>query len=90
MIDRRNRQFMHRSKSMYLPMPIRRLGPNSATTDGQTGGLTRRSPLVVEPRMDDESLEQRQRVIVWCLMALLWALFLMAGIILWQRAAWGS
>lgn len=88
MIDRRTRQFMHRSKSMHLAMPIRtRLEQNSATTGGQTGRLARRSQFVVQHRTNDESLEQRQRVIVWCLMALLWILFFLAGIILWERAS---
>ena len=40
MIDRRNRQFMHRSKSMHLVMPIRtRLEQNSATTVARQAGL---------------------------------------------------
>ena len=87
MIDRRNRQFKHRSKSMYLAMPMKTMPERNWTGTGrQTRRLARRSQFATETRTDDESLEQRQRVIVWGLMALLWALFLMAGIILWIRA----
>ena len=88
MIEKRNRQFRHRSKPVYLAMPMKTvLEQCSRSAGGQTGGLALRSKFAsVETRTDAESIEQRQRVIVWPLIALLWILFLIAGIILWTRA----
>ena len=88
MIGRGNREFTHRAKSIYLAMPTSTtLGQNSTSTGNHSGGLARRSQFAAaETRTDAESLEQRQRVIVWPLIALLWILFLIAGIILWTRA----
>ena len=86
MIERRNREFTHHAKSIYLAMPTNTtLDQNS--TSNHSGGLARRSQFAAaETRTDAEPLEQRQRVIVWPLIALLWILFLIAGIILWIRA----
>jgi hypothetical protein len=87
MIERRNRQFTHHAKS-YLAMPTNTtLDQNSTSTGNHSGGLARRSQFAAaETRTDVEPLEQRQTVIVWPLIALLWILFLIAGIILWIRA----
>ena len=92
MIERRNRQVKHGSKSMYLAMPVKTMPERNWTSAGrQTGGLARRSQFgIAKTRPNAESLEQRQRVVVWWLMALLWLLFLLAGIILWNKALWGS
>ena len=92
MIERRNRQFTHHAKSIYLAMPTNTtLDQNSTSTGNHSGGLARRSQFAAaETRTDAESLEQRQRVIVWWLIALLWVLFFLAGIILWQRLSSGS
>ena len=86
MIERRNREFVHRAKSISLAMPTSTtLGQNSTSTGNQTGRLAREFASVAT-RPNAESLEQRQRVIVWPLIALLWILFVIAGIILWIRA----
>jgi len=92
MIERRNRQFTHHAKSIYLAMPTNTtLDQNSTSTGNQTGRLAREFKFAAtETRADAESLEQRQRVIVWWLIALLWILFFLAGIILWQRLSSGS
>ena len=88
MIERRNREFTHHAKSIYLAMPTNTtLDQNSTSTGNHSGGLARRSQFAAaKTRTDAEPLEQRQRVIVWPLIALLWILFLIAGIILWIRA----
>jgi hypothetical protein len=88
MIERRSREFKHSSKSIYLAMPMNTtLDQNSTSTGNHSGGLARRSQFAAaEIRTDAEPLEQRQRVIVLPLIALLWILFLIAGIILWIRA----
>ncbi len=86
MIESRNRQFAHGSKPMYLAMPTKTmLEQSSRSASGETDRLAGRSQFATETRTDDESLEQQERVIVWCLMALLWILFLIAGIILWDK-----
>jgi hypothetical protein len=90
MTERNNRQFTHPSKPMYLAMPMKTmLEQSSRSAGGETGRLARRSQFATETRTDGESLEQRQRVIVWCLMALLWILVLIAGIILWDKTSLG-
>ena len=88
MIERRSRQFKHSAKSIYLAMPTNTtLDQNSTSTGNHSGGLARRSQFAAaEIRTDTEPLEQRQRVIVLPLIALLWILFLIAGTILWIRA----
>ena len=88
MIERRSREFAHRAKSIYLAMPTSTtLGQNSTSTGNQTGRLAGEPRFAaVATLTKSESLEQRQRVIVWPLIALLWILFLIAGIILWLRA----
>ena len=92
MIERRSRQLTHRAKSIYLAMPTNTtLDPNSTSIGYQRGGLARRSQFAAaETRTNSETLEQRQRVIVWWLIALLWILFFVAGIILWDKASLGS
>jgi hypothetical protein len=92
MIERRNRQFTQHAKSIYLAMPTNTtLDQNSTSIGNQTGRLAREFKFAAaETRTDPESLEQRQRVIVWGLIALLWILFVLAGIILWQRLSSGS
>ena len=91
MIERRNRQVKHGSKSMYLAIPVKTMPERNWTSAGrQTRGLARRSHGVAQTRPNAESLEQQQRAVVWWLMALLWLLFLLAGIILWNKAFWGS
>jgi hypothetical protein len=92
MIERRNRQFTRRSKPLSLAMPMNtRLEQTSRSAGVQTGRLARRSQFAAaETRTDVESLEQRQRVIVFGLTILLWILFFVAGIILWERASSGS
>jgi len=88
MIERRSREFQHSAKSIYLAMPTNTtLDQNSTSTGNHSGGLARRSQFAAaETRTDVEPLEQRQRVIVWPLIVLLWILVLIAGIILWIRA----
>ena len=88
MIERRSREFKHSAKSIYLAMPVNTtLDQNPTSTGNHSGGLARRSQFAAaETRTDPEPLEQRQRVIVWPFIALLWILFLLAGIILWIRA----
>ena len=91
MIERRNRQFTRRSRPLSLAMPVNtRLEQTSGSAGAQTGLLARRSQVAAaETRTDVKSLEQRQRVTVFCLMVLLWILFFVAGIILWERASSG-
>ena len=88
MIEGRSREFKHSSKSIYLSMPMNTtLDQHSTSTGNHSGGLARRSQFAAaEIRTDAEPLEHRQRVIVLPLIALLWILFLIAGIILWIRA----
>jgi len=88
MIERRSREFQHSAKSIYLAMPTNTtLDQDSTSTGNQTGRLAREFKFAAaETRTDAEPLEQRQRVIVWPLIALLWILVLIAGIILWIRA----
>ena len=90
MIERR--QFTHRSKSIRLAMPMKTIPARNLTrTSSHLRGLARRSDFgVAKIRTNAEFLEQRQRVAVWWLMALLWLLFLLAGIILWNKASLGS
>ena len=92
MIEKINREFTHRAKSIYLAMPTNTtLDPNSTSIGNQRGGLARRSQFAAaETRTNSETLEQRQRVIVWWLIALLWILFLIAGVILWDKSSLGS
>jgi hypothetical protein len=92
MIETRNGQFTHRSRPMYLAVPMKTMPDrNLRSAHGQTHGLVRRSQFgAARTRTNAESLEQRQRVVVCWLMALLWLLFLMAGIILWNKASLGS
>ena len=92
MIERRSREFKHSSKSMYLALPMKTMPERNLTSArSQTRGLARRSQFAAaETRTDAQSLEQRQRVVVWWLMTLLWLLFFLAGIILWNKAALGS
>ena len=87
MIGRGNREFAHRAKSIALAIPTSTtLGQNSSNGN-QTGRLAGEPRFAaVATLTNSESLEQRQRVIVWPLIALLWILFLIAGIILWTRA----
>src|SRR5262245_59108574 len=62
MIERRNREFAHRAKSIYLAMPTSTtLGQNLTSTGNQTGRLAREF-VAVATRPNSESLEQRQRV----------------------------
>ena len=78
MIERRNRQFTRRSQPLSLAMPVNtRLEQTLRTTGASEGLLARRSQVAAaETRTDVESLEQRQRVTVFCFMVLLWILFL--------------
>ena len=89
MIERRNRQFTRRSHPLSLVMPVNtRLEQTSRTAGASEGLLARRSQVAAaETRTDVEWLEQQQRVTVFCLMVLLWILFFVAGIILWERAS---
>jgi hypothetical protein len=92
MIETGNRQFTHHAKVMYEATPSStRLDQNSTRTREQTSELARLSQFAAaETRTEDKTLEQRQRVIVWWLIALLWILFFMAGVILWEKASLGS
>jgi hypothetical protein len=76
-------------QSIYLATPMNAtLDQKSTTTCSQTSRRARRSRLdVAEMRRGADSLEQRQRVMVWWLMALLWILFLIAITILLERAS---
>src|SRR5262245_42156333 len=89
MINRRNRQFRRHSKTIYLSIPRKTLLERAAGSGGgHTGVLDRRFRFAaVEARRDSGSLEQRQRMMVWWFMALLWILFFLAGIILWNKAS---
>ena len=88
MIERRSREFKHSAKPIYLAMPMNTtLDQNSTSIGNRSNGLARRSQFAAaETRTEAEPLEQRQRVIVLPLIALLLILFLIAGIVLWIRA----
>ncbi len=90
MIEKINREFTPREKSICLAMPTNTtLDQSSTNSSSQTSALAKEPQFAaVTTRTNCESaLEQRQRVIVWWLIALLWILFVMAGIILWKKAS---
>jgi hypothetical protein len=91
MIARRNGELLHRPKSIYLAMPTNTtLEQNSTSTGDQIGRPARKPQLTaVASRTNSESVEQRQSVTVWWMIALLWILFLLAGMVLWNKAALG-
>lgn len=93
MIERRNREFTHRAKSICLAMPTNTtLNQNSTSSSSQTSALAKEPQFaaIATQANCESALEQRQRVIVWWLIALLWILFLIAGVILWDKSSLGS
>ena len=88
MIEKTNREFTPLEESICLAMPTNTtLDQSSTSSSSQRGGLAKEPKFAaIAIRTNCESaLEQRQRVIVWWLIALLWVLFVMAGIILWKK-----
>src|SRR5262245_12009318 len=85
MIGRRKRQFPYRAKSIHFRMPVKTIWEQSSTRAARsTRGLVERSRF---DAAETESLQQRQRVIVWLMMAFVWILSLIATIILWNKAS---
>ena len=91
MSARRNGELLHHRKSIHLAVPTSRaLDRNARSTGSLIGRPARRPQLTaVAFRTNCESLEQRQRVTVWWMIIVLWILFLLAGIIVWEKTALG-
>ena len=81
-IDRRNRRFTHPVRSRYWAKE------QNWTTHAKSIPRGLRSAPFNVP--GTSSLEQRHKLILWCLMALLWILFLIAAIVLKNKTSFGA
>jgi hypothetical protein len=90
-MDSRNQLLNRHSKTGHLPTSSRNgLGRAARRKHSRTGVLDK--PLQFagfDTRRHPESLEQQRTMVGW-LMALLWILFFIAVLILWNKASSGS
>ena len=88
MIERRHSGLTFLANLVCFEMPTHAaLDKHSASSGKQTGILIRKPTFVATaiPRFSDSDIARRQTATVWCLIVLLWVLFVAAVFILWHR-----